>query len=58
MRLLGERAEVAPMVERMCAFVASWAMLWVASLGSPAAPQEQLMVWSIMQVLPGQQCII
>ncbi len=38
MRLLGERAEVAPMVERMCAFVASWAMLWVASLGSPATP--------------------
>jgi hypothetical protein len=39
MRLLGERAEVAPMVERMCAFVASWPMLCVASPGSPAAPQ-------------------
>ena len=56
MRLLGERAEVAPMVERMCAFVASWAVLWVASLGSPATPQAA--VWSIMQVLLGQLCII
>ncbi len=42
MRLLGERPEVAPMVERMCAFVASWAMLWVASLGSLATPQATL----------------
>ena len=39
MRLRGERAEVAPMVERMWAFVVSWAMLGVASLGSPATPQ-------------------